>query len=40
LTAAEKREKIAELKAKIEETQAEYDRSKAMQLALKLVISR
>jgi hypothetical protein len=39
LTAAEKRQKIAELKAKIEETQAEYDRAKAMQLALKLVIN-
>lgn len=39
MTAAEKREKIAELKKKIEETQAEYDRAKAMQLALKLVIN-
>lgn len=39
MTAAEKREKITELKRKIEETQAEYDRAKAMQLALKLVIN-
>jgi DNA polymerase elongation subunit (family B) len=39
LTAKEKREKVAELKARIEETQAEYDRAKAMQLALKLVIN-
>lgn len=39
MTAAEKREKIAELKKKIEETQADYDRAKAMQLALKLVIN-
>lgn len=39
MTASEKREKIAELKRKIEETQADYDRAKAMQLALKLVIN-
>jgi DNA polymerase elongation subunit (family B) len=39
MTAAEKREKIAELKKRIEETQADYDRAKAMQLALKLVIN-
>ena len=39
MTAQEKREKIAELKKKIEETQADYDRAKAMQLALKLVIN-
>jgi len=39
MTAAEKREKILELKKKIEETQADYDRAKAMQLALKLVIN-
>jgi len=39
MTAAEKREKISELKKKIEETQADYDRAKAMQLALKLVIN-
>ena len=39
MTASEKREKIAELKKKIEETQADYDRAKAMQLALKLVIN-
>ena len=39
MTAAEKREKIAELKKKIDETQADYDRAKAMQLALKLVIN-
>jgi len=39
MTAAEKRERIAELKSKIDETQAEYDRAKAMQLALKLVIN-
>lgn len=39
MTAAEKREKIAELKKKIEETKADYDRAKAMQLALKLVIN-
>jgi len=39
LTAKEKREKISELKARIEETQAAYDRAKAMQLALKLVIN-
>lgn len=39
MTAAEKREKIAELKKKIEITQGEYDRAKAMQLALKLVIN-
>jgi len=35
MTAAEKRE----LKKKIDETQADYDRAKAMQLALKLVIN-
>ena len=39
MTAQEKREKIAELKQKIEATQAAYDRAKAMQLALKLVIN-
>jgi len=39
MIAAEKREKIAELKAKIDVTQADYDRAKAMQLALKLVIN-
>ena len=39
MTAAEKRQKIAELKTKIEEKQADYDRAKAMQLALKLVIN-
>jgi len=39
MTADEKRQKIAELKKKIEETKAEYDRAKAMQLALKLVIN-
>lgn len=39
MTAAEKRERIAELKKKIEETKADYDRAKAMQLALKLVIN-
>ena len=39
MTAAEKREKIIELKRRIEETQADYDRAKAMQLALKLVIN-
>ena len=39
MTAAEKREKISELKKKIEETKADYDRAKAMQLALKLVIN-
>lgn len=39
MTAQEKREKIAELKKKIDVTQAEYDRAKAMQLALKLVIN-
>lgn len=39
MTAAEKRDKIAELKKKIEETKADYDRAKAMQLALKLVIN-
>lgn len=39
MTAQEKRERIAELKRKIEETQADYDRAKAMQLALKLVIN-
>ena len=39
MTAAEKREKIAQLKKKIDEVQAEYDRAKAMQLALKLVIN-
>ena len=35
----EKREQIAILKKKIDEVQAEYDRAKAMQLALKLVIN-
>jgi DNA polymerase elongation subunit (family B) len=39
MTGGEKREKILELKKKIEETQADYDRAKAMQLALKLVIN-
>lgn len=39
MTAQEKREQISELKKKIEETQADYDRAKAMQLALKLVIN-
>jgi len=39
MTAAERREKVAILKKKIEETQADYDRAKAMQLALKLVIN-
>jgi len=39
MTAAEKREKISALKKQIEETQADYDRAKAMQLALKLVIN-
>jgi DNA polymerase elongation subunit (family B) len=39
MTAAEKREKVSELKKKIDETQADYDRAKAMQLALKLVIN-
>jgi DNA polymerase elongation subunit (family B) len=39
MTAQEKREKIAELKKKIDTTQADYDRAKAMQLALKLVIN-
>jgi DNA polymerase elongation subunit (family B) len=39
LTAEEKRQKISELKKKIDVTQAEYDRAKAMQLALKLVIN-
>ena len=39
MTAAEKRERIANLKKNIEETQADYDRAKAMQLALKLVIN-
>jgi DNA polymerase elongation subunit (family B) len=39
MTAAEKRQKITELKKKIDETKADYDRAKAMQLALKLVIN-
>ena len=39
MTAEEKRQQIAELKKKIDETQADYDRAKAMQLALKLVIN-
>ena len=39
MTAKEKREKVAELKARIDEIQADYDRAKAMQLALKLVIN-
>lgn len=39
MTAEEKRTKIAELKKRIELTQAEYDIAKAMQLALKLVIN-
>ena len=39
MTGGEKREKILELKKRIEETQADYDRAKAMQLALKLVIN-
>ena len=39
MTADEKRKRIAELKKKIDITQSEYDRAKAMQLALKLVIN-
>ena len=39
MTAAEKRTKIAELKKKIDETQSEYDRAKAMNLALKLTLN-
>ncbi len=39
MTAEEKRQKISELKKKIEQTQADYDIAKAMQLALKLVIN-
>jgi len=39
MTADEKRQKIEELKKKINETKADYDRAKAMQLALKLVIN-
>lgn len=39
MTAQEKRDKIAELKEKIDTTKADYDRAKAMQLALKLVIN-
>lgn len=39
MTAEKKRQKIIELKQKIEETKADYDRAKAMQLALKLVIN-
>ena len=39
MTAEEKREKVAALKKKIDDVQAEYDRAKAMQLALKLVIN-
>ena len=39
MTAQEKRDKIAELKTKIDVTKADYDRAKAMQLALKLVIN-
>lgn len=39
MTTEEKKQRIAELKNKIYETKAEYDRAKAMQLALKLVIN-
>jgi len=39
MTAAEKREEILLLKKKIDETKAEYDRAKAMQLALKLALN-
>jgi DNA polymerase elongation subunit (family B) len=39
MTAQEKRDKILELKTKIDEVKAEYNRAKAMQLALKLVIN-
>ena len=39
MTSQEKRDKISEVKRKIDETKAEYDRAKAMQLALKLVIN-
>lgn len=39
MTAEEKRQKIEELKNKINTTKADYDRAKAMQLALKLVIN-
>jgi DNA polymerase elongation subunit (family B) len=39
MTAAEKREKISELKNKIEKTKEEYDRAKAMNLALKLTLN-
>jgi len=39
MTAQEKREKIEQLKLKIEETKAEYNRAKAMQLALKLCLN-
>lgn len=39
MTQEEREQKILELKKKIEQTKAEYDRAKAMQLALKLVIN-
>jgi len=39
MTAQEKRDKITDLKKKIDQTKADYDRAKAMQLALKLVIN-
>lgn len=39
MTAEEKRQKIEELKKKINKTKEDYDRAKAMQLALKLVIN-
>jgi hypothetical protein len=39
MIAQEKRKRIAELKEKIDKTKADYDRAKAMQLALKLVIN-
>lgn len=39
MTELEKEQRILELKQKIETTKAEYDRAKAMQLALKLVIN-
>lgn len=39
MTAEEKKQKILKLKQKIDLTQSEYDRAKAMQLALKLVIN-
>lgn len=39
MTQEEREQRIIELKKKIEQTKAEYDRAKAMQLALKLVIN-